>query len=59
MKFAIDIDWGEPERAPPYGLAIRDGSMIHARNQHEKTRDRSSHVPPAIMCGQWFHGSLI
>ena len=22
--------WGEPEQAPPYNLAVRNGSMVHA-----------------------------
>ena len=49
--------WGEPERAPSYDLAVRNGSMVHARNQRDQKRSQSSHVPPSISCGIWFHGS--
>ena len=53
----IENIWGEPERALLYDLAIRNGSMVHARNQHDQKRTRSSHVPPSITYGIWFHGS--
>ena len=29
--------------------------LVHAQNQHKKTWNRSSHVPPSIKCGQWIH----
>ena len=50
-------NWDKPEQAPPYDLAIRNGSMVHARNQHDQKWSRSSHVLPSITCGIWFHGS--
>ena len=53
----MSLNWGEPERAPPYDLAIRNGSMVHARNRHDQKQSRLSHMPPSITCGIWFHGS--
>ena len=52
-----DYNWGEPERAPHDDLAIRDGSMVHERNQHEQKRTRCVSRAPAITSGLWFHGS--
>ena len=52
-------NWGEPERAPHDDLAIRDGSMVHERNQHEQKRTRYMSRAHALTSQQWFHGSLL
>ena len=38
-------------------LVIRDGCMVHVRNQHEQKRKQSSHVLPSITCGPF--GSMV
>ena len=38
MALHLDVkklNWGDPEQAPPYNLAIRDGSTVHAQTKNE------------------------
>ena len=52
LQIMLFNNWGEPERAPPYDLAIKNDSMIHAQKQHDQKRSQSSHVPP-FMYNLW------